>query len=275
MNGLWPDDAQCVVNLSFDVDGRSGWILRDGSFANRPGTMTLGEYGPKVGLPRILDLLEEYDIKASFYVPGYEAETHPDIIPDLLARGHEVGHHGYIHEAPAELNEEEEREVLEKGIRILQEQMGEKPRGYRAPSWDVSTRTASLLAEYGFLYDSSLMDDDVPYILQTEKGHLVEMPVQWLLDDFPFYAYNSAAGVRGPNCSPVSVARTWIAEFDGLYQEGRCYILTMHPQITGHPSRLSSLERTIRHIRSRPRVKFMRLDELARYWLDSHPSTKI
>ncbi|MEE9249322.1 MAG: polysaccharide deacetylase, partial [Dehalococcoidia bacterium] len=258
----------CVVNLGFDIDGKSGWILRDGSFADRPGTMTLGEYGPKVGLPRILDLLGEYDIKASFYVPGYEAETHPDIIPHLLARGHEVGHHGYIHEGPAELNEEEEREVLEKGIGILQEQMGEKPKGYRAPSWDVSTRTVSLLAEYGFLYDSSLMDDDVPYILQTEKGRLVEMPVQWQLDDFPFYGYNSAAGVRGPNCSPVSVARTWIAEFDGLYQEGRCFILTMHPQLTGHPSRLSGLERTIRHIRSRPGVKFMRLDELARYWLD-------
>ncbi|MFQ5873143.1 MAG: polysaccharide deacetylase, partial [Dehalococcoidia bacterium] len=239
----------------------------DGTLPDLPGTMTMGEYGPKTGLPRILQLLDDYDIKASFFVPGYVAETHPDMVRDLVARGHEVAHHGYMHESPAELTIDREREVLEKGIDILVKLTGEKPKGYRAPSWDMSKYTGSLLAEYGFLYDSSLMDDDAPYIWHTEGGDLVELPIHWLLDDFPYYGYAPAFNLRGPMCSPVSVFKTWAAEFDGLYKEGRCYILTTHPQIIGHPGRLSGLERTVQHIRTHPNVKFMRTVDIAEYWV--------
>jgi len=271
MTGLWPEDVQCVVNLGFDVDGGISWVYNRGKIEDRPVLMTMGEYGPLTGLDRILRLLEEYDIRASFYIPGYVAETHQSIVPDILARGHEVAHHGYMHESPSELNPEEEREVLEKGIEALRKQTGVKPKGYRAPSWDPSPRTISLLAEYGFLYDSSLMDDDAPYVIKSGRRRLVEMPIHWLLDDYPYYGYAPAAGERGPMCSPQAVARTWITEFDGLYDEGRCFILTMHPDITGHPSRLAGLERTIQHILSRPNVKFMRLDDLAEYWLKKRP----
>lgn len=267
MAGLWKDGVQCVVNIGFDVDGVSSWLGRDGDFANRPVAMTMGEYGPRVGVPRILALLDEYGIKGSFFVPGHTAENHPHIVPDLVARGHEVGHHGYIHERPAGLAEGEERRVLEKGMEILESQSGIRVTGYRSPSWDISPRTLDLLVEYGFTYDSSLMDDDAPYVHDVGGTRLAELPVQWHLDDFPFWGYAPVAGVRGPLSSPEAVTHTWISEFDTLYREGRCYILTLHPQVSGHPSRLLCLERTIQHIISHPNVAFMRCDEIAQYWL--------
>ena len=272
MSGLWEGDAQCVVNIGFDVDGVSSWLGRDGDFANRPGTVTMAEYGPKVGMPRILDLLEEYGVRGSFFVPGHTAENHPALLAEILERGHEVAHHGYVHERPAALDEDEERRALEKGLEILEKQMGARVTGYRSPSWDISVRTLELLKEYGFTYDSSLMDDDAPYVHDVSGSPLVELPIQWHLDDFPFWGYAPAAGVRGPLNSPQSVTRTWIDEFDTLYREGRCYILTLHPQVSGHPSRLTCLERTIQHIQSHPRVAFMRCDEIANYWLEQgHP----
>ena len=164
MAGFWKDGVQCVVNIGFDVDGVSSWLGRDGDFANRPVATTMAEYGPKVGMPRILSLLDEYGIKGSFFVPGHTAENHPHIVPDLLARGHEIAHHGYIHERPAALDEGEERRALETGLEILERQSGTRVPGYRSPSWDISPRTLDLLVEYGFTYDSSLMDDDAPYV---------------------------------------------------------------------------------------------------------------
>ena len=268
MAGLWKDGVQCAVNIGFDVDGVSSWLGRDGDFANRPVAMTMGEYGPKVGVPRILDLLDEYNIKGSFFVPGHTAENHPHIVPDLLTRGHEIAHHGYVHERPASLGEGEERRVLEKGMEILEHQSGARVTGYRSPSWDISVSTLDLLVEYGFTYDSSLMDDDAPYVHDVGESRLVELPVQWHLDDFPYWGYAPAAGVRGPLSSPEAVIRTWTTEFDTLYREGRCYILTLHPQVSGHPSRLSCLERTIQHIMSHPKVAFMRCDEIAQHWIE-------
>lgn len=267
MAGIWPDNIQCVVNLGFDIDAQSSWIGRDPANADRPVLTTMGDYGPQVGVPRILQMLDDYDLKASFFVPGHTAENYPDLVKDILARGHEVAGHGYMHERPAELTLEQELEALDRGIGVLEKLTNQKIRGYRIPGADPSKHTLSLLAERGILYDSSLMDDDAPYMLKTDKGDLVEIPFHWLLDDFPFYAFAPAAGLRGPMCSPVSVFKTWAAEFDGLYKEGRCMVLVLHPQVTGHPSRLSGLERTVQYIRSKPNVAFMRTIDIAEYWL--------
>ena len=166
------------------------------------------------------------------------------------------------------MDESEERRAIETGLEILERQAGFRIRGYRSPSWDISVKTLGLLVEYGFAYDSSLMDDDAPYVHDVDGSRLVELPVQWHLDDFPYWGYAPIAGVRGPLCSPEAVTRTWTAEFDTLYREGRCYILTLHPQVSGHPSRLSCLERTIQHIMSHPNVAFMRCDEIAQYWTE-------
>ena len=268
MSGIWPGNIQCVAMLTFDVDGVSSWLRRNPDFAKLPSLLSMAEYGPSVAMPRILDLLDGYGIKGSFYVPGYVAETHPDLTREIVRRGHEVGHHGYMHEPPASMTAAAEREVLEKGLSILTDLTGVAPRGYRSPSWELSEVSLDLLAEYGFHYDSSLMGDDAPYALRAEEPgkRLVEVPIHWVLDDAPNFVYAPSANRLGPMRSPEEVYQTWSAEFDGLYRYGRSFHLTMHPQYIGRPGRLLMLERLIKYIRSHANVEFMRVGDVAELW---------
>ncbi len=265
MAGIWPGDTQCVAMLTFDVDGVSSWIWRNPAHAKFPSLMSMAEYGPSVATPRILDLLDRYDIKASFYVPGYVAETHVSLVEDIFRRGHEVGHHGYMHEPPGYLEPEQEQEILERGSRILEGITGEAPVGYRSPSWELSEVSVDLLTSQGFAYDSSLMGDDAPYVLNPDDParRLVEVPVSWLLDDAPHFSYVPAANRFGPMRNPDEVFGAWSAEFEGLYRYGRAFNLTMHPQHIGRPGRLLMLERLINHIRTFPNVEFMRVCDVA------------
>jgi peptidoglycan/xylan/chitin deacetylase (PgdA/CDA1 family) len=269
MSGIWPADVQCAAMLTFDVDGVSSWIRRDAGFARLPSLMSMAEYGPAVATPRILDLLDRHAIPASFYIPGYVAETHPALVEDIAARGHEVAHHGYMHEAPASMSSEEEAEVLEKGSQILAAITGTAPAGYRSPSWELSEVSLDLLRSHRFIYDSSLMGDDAPYLLDPDDGQgaLVEVPISWLLDDAPNFVYAPSANRLGPMRGPDEVYANWAAEFEGLYHYGRAFTLTMHPQYIGRPGRLRMLDRLIDHIRSFPNVEFMRVVDAARLWL--------
>ena len=269
MSGIWPSDVQCAAMLTFDVDGVSSWIRRDAGFARLPSLMSMAEYGPSVATPRILDLLERRGIPASFYIPGYVAETHPSLVEDIAARGHEVAHHGYMHEAPASMSAEEEAEVLEKGSEILAGITGSAPAGYRSPSWELSEVSLDLLRSHGFIYDSSLMGDDAPYLLDPDgaQGALVEVPISWLLDDAPNFVYAPSANRLGPMRGPEEVYSNWVAEFEGLYHYGRAFTLTMHPQHIGRPGRLRMLERLIDHILLFRHVEFMRVVDAARLWL--------
>ena len=267
MSGIWPGATQCVVMLTFDVDGVSSWLRRNPDFANLPSLMSMAEYGPSVATPRILDLLDAHSIKASFYIPGYVAETHVALVKEIVRRGHEVGHHGYLHESPASLSPQEEQAILEKGIDILSDITGQAPLGYRAPSWELSDRSLALLASYGFLYDSSLMGDDAPYILNPDTPQrLVEIPIHWLLDDAPHFVYAPAANRLGPMRNPDEVYTSWAAEFEGLYRYGRAFTLTMHPQYIGRPGRLLMLERLIAYIRRFANVEFLRAGDVAEMW---------
>jgi peptidoglycan/xylan/chitin deacetylase (PgdA/CDA1 family) len=268
MAGIWPGDIQCVVMLTFDVDGVSSWLRRDPAYGELPSLMSMAEYGPSVAAPRILDLLDKHDIKASFYVPGYVAETHQELVRDLVARGHELGHHGYLHEAPASMSAEEEEQVLQRGIEILKGFTGKAPLGYRSPNWELSKVSLELLDKYGFDYDSSLMGDDAPYLVNagTSGNSLVEVPIHWVLDDAPNFVYAPSANRLGPMRNPQEVFDTWSAEFEGLYHYGRSFNLTMHPQYIGRPGRLLMLERLISHIRSFPNVAFMRVADVATMW---------
>ena len=267
MSGIWPGNTQCVAMLGFDVDGVSSWLNRNPDHANLPSLMSMAEYGPSVATPRILDLLDSHSIKASFYIPGYVAENHVGLVEDIARRGHEIAHHGYMHEPPATLTPEQEEEVLHKGISILKGITGEAPRGYRSPSWELSEKSVELLASHDFLYDSSLMGDDAPYVLNPDTPQrLVEIPIHWLLDDAPNFVYAPTAGRLGPMRNPDEVYGTWVAEFEGLYHYGRAFTLTMHPQYIGRPGRLMMLDRLIRHIRGFPNVEFMRGIDVAEMW---------
>lgn len=269
MSGIWPGDIKCVAMLTFDIDGVSGALNRDPDSARLPSFMSMREYGPSVAMPRILDMLDVYGIKASFYVPGYVAETHQSLVAEVHNRGHEIGHHGYIHEPPATLTREQEAEVLDKGTSILESITGEKPVGYRSPSWELSEHSLELLADRGFLYDSSLMGDDAPYLVDANGTQLVEIPVHWELDDAPYYNYAPALGARGLMASPEHVYQVWSAGFEGMYHYGRSFMLTMHPYVSGRPGRLRMVERLIQYIQGFPGVEFMRAVDVAKMFASS------
>ena len=274
MSGIWPGDTRCVVMLGFDVDGVSSALNRDPKTARLPSFMSMREYGPNVGAPRILDLLDLYDVKASFYVPGYVAETHPELVEDIAMRGHEVAHHGYMHEPPATLSPEQEAEVLDRGSDILERITGHAPLGYRSPSWELSEHSLGYLAERGFVYDSSLMGDDIPYLVDANGGDIVEIPVSWELDDAPYFSFAPALGVRGVMASPEHVYQVWYAGLEGAYHYGRAFVLTMHPHIIGRPGRLRMLERLIKEMKELPGVQFERAIDVARAWAEHHGRSK-
>ena len=259
--------GKCAVMLGFDVDGVSSAINRNPAAANLPSLMSMREYGPSVAAPRILDLLERRGIPASFYIPGYVAETHEALVRDIRARGHEVAHHGYMHEPPATLSRAEEADVLDRGIDILERLAGERPRGYRSPSWELSEHSLELLADRGFLYDSSLMGDDVPYLIHVDERTIVEIPVQWELDDAPYFNYAPSLEMRPVMASPSQVYDVWSAAFEGAYHYGLSFTLTMHPYVIGRPGRLRMLERLLDFIGEFEGVEFMRAADAAKMTL--------
>src|SRR5882724_7238447 len=180
----WKSGARCAVALSFDVDGESPWIHRDPALAERPLHMGMGAYGPKTGMPRILRVLDRYDLKCGFFIPGWIVERYPDMAREVLRRGHEIGHHGYLHEKPFFLSgREEEEALLVKTLDIFKNVLGIRPRGSRAPSCDPSKHTMELLRKHGFVYHSNLMDTDLPYCHKTPYGELVELPTSWVNKD--------------------------------------------------------------------------------------------
>ncbi len=269
MTGIWPGETRIGVMLTFDLDGPSGALNRDPSLADKPSLLSLGEFGPNVGLPRILSLLNEEVIAATFYVPGWVAERWPDEVKRIADAGHEVGHHGYLHEPPGTLeSREQEAEILDRGSDILEGITGDRPTGYRSPSWELSEHSLELLVERGFVYDSSLMGSDKPYVLEVGDGKIVELPVHWSLDDAPYYSYSPVQGRRSTLSSPNDTLEAWQWEFNGAYREGGSMILTMHPYITGRHYRMEALRRLITHMKSHEGVEFYRCVDVANAWGD-------
>ncbi len=258
----WKGAARCAVSLTFDVDGETLWISNDAANARRPGILSHGAYGPKVGVPLILELLDRYAIQGTFFVPGWIAEKYPDVVERIHWSGHEIGHHGYLHEWPDSEQPEVEREVLLKGISALEKVAGERPVGYRSPAWELSDNSLDYLKDEGFLYSSNLMDDFVPYM---HPQGIVELPVQWILDDAPYFLFRTRNPSR-PIWPNHLVLSAWKEEFHGIYQHGGLFNLTMHPQFIGRPGRIHMLEQLIQSIRSYPDVWVAPLRAVATYW---------
>ncbi len=261
----WPNGAKVAVSLSFDFDTEPVWL----GFQNQrsPSYMSRGEYGARAAMPRILALLDKYQIPATFFIPAASMILHPQELQDVLKRPqHEIGFHSYVHENPMELSEQEEREVYEKAMRIFVEKVGKRPVGFRSAAWDLTPATIKLVKEMGFLYDSSMMADDRPYTLvaEGEDTGLIELPVEWILDDWPYFQLSWATHHVGLRTAD-EVYSIWAGEFDGAYEEGTTYILVMHPQVIGHRYRMQMLERLIQYMRSKPGVWFATHEQIARY----------
>ena len=249
--------------LSFDVDAESPILAEGRRYAENAGVMSHQAYGPLVGVPRILDLLQEYGLPATFFVPGVTAERYPDAVEQILAAGHEVAHHSYAHVSPFDQDEAAERSDFERALESLA-RFGVEPKGFRCPSWEPTWRTPALVAEYGLAYDSSLMDADAPYLLETSSGDIVELPVHWALDDWEQYAYLPRPPFKSPIESPQKVLDLWISELDAMRRYGCLFVLTCHPFLSGRPHRVEVLRRLIEHALETKDVEFVEAREAAR-----------
>ena len=279
-------DPNATICLTFDFDAISLWI---GPFeARSPSMISRGEFGA-VGVGRILALLERTGIPATFFVTGHTAETYPSLVRDIAAAGHEIGHHGYLHENPISLeSRERELEVLLRGFEALERTANVRPTGYRSPAWDNSPHTIELLLEQGFRYESSLMGDDFtpywcrvgdqiqedgPYLFGQEVD-LVEMPVSWILDDFPHFENVSLkTGLLTVGLSaPSKVEEIWRGEFDFMIRNvpGGVFTLTMHPQVIGRGHRMQMLERLISYLSGHDGVQFTTLGDAAEAFRIGH-----
>lgn len=257
---IWPDGGRVAVLLSFDVDNETIWLRNNDTSI---GGLSQGEYGARVALRRILDLLDTHDIPASFFGPAVSFSLAPQMIEMIQASGrHEIGVHGWIHERNATLQRSDEERLLNKAVARMTELIGKRPVGYRAPSWNFSDNTLSLLLEMGFLYDSSLMADDRPYeiVANGEPTGFVELPVQWILDDAPLM---NPLGERYAN--PRDVLQVYKDEFDVAYEEGTTFVLTMHPHYIGHRSRIVILRELIAYINARADVWYGTHEEAVRW----------
>jgi peptidoglycan-N-acetylglucosamine deacetylase len=242
--------------LSFDVDAEAPVLVEGRRHADNAGVMSHQAYGPRVGVPRILSLLEEYDLPATFFVPGLTADRYPEAVERIVEAGHEVGHHSYAHFSPFDQDERAERADFERALAAL-ERRGVQPHGFRCPSWEPTWRTPALVAEYGLQYDSSLMDDDRPYLLETGRGDLVELPVHWSLDDWEQFVYLPRPSFKSSIESPSKVLELWTAELDAMRREGGLFVLTCHPFLSGRPHRVEVLRRLIEHALGAGDVEFV------------------
>ncbi len=268
--------AALTVCLSFDFDGPSGWLADD---SRSIADVSRGEFAA-VAVPRILDLLDKHGVSATFFVPGHTALAYPRHVEDILGRGHEVGHHGWVHETPGTFDLDRQREFFARGIDALERVAGIRPVGYRAPGIGYTPETIQVLAENGIAYDSGLSASDFqpyylrqgdllsatePYLFGTTTG-IVELPFAWALDDWVHFEYY--AGQAMTLNAPSAVREVWQAEFDYAWEKepGGVFILCMHPEVIGRGSRIMMLDSLIEHMASRPGVRFEKMADFATRW---------
>jgi peptidoglycan/xylan/chitin deacetylase (PgdA/CDA1 family) len=259
----WPEGARCAVALSFDADHET-IPLRDGDPS--PMRLSQGQYGSRAAMPRIRALLDAENLRATFFYPAVSAMIYPDEVHALADEGHEIGIHSWIHELNTTLPKEAERDLTWRARDALARISGRDPVGIRTASWDFSPDTLGIIREMGLLYDSSLMADDDPYEL-TEDGEptgIVELPPEWIRDDFVYFNMMRHAPLR-PYTPPSAVEEIFTAEFDGAWEEGGLFLLTMHPHVIGHRSRMPLLRRLIRHMKAKGQVWFATHEEVARH----------
>jgi peptidoglycan-N-acetylglucosamine deacetylase len=259
----WPNGARVAVCLSFDTDTEAP-LLRDGTTS--PTALSASDFGAESGTPRILKMLDHYQIPATFFVTAVDATLHPDMLSAIVKNGrHEVGVHGWIHEFTPRLGEGEEERLLDQAIAYLTKATGKRPVGYRAPSWAFSAVTLDLIQKKGFLYDSSLQALDEPYEIMSrgKPTGIVELAIDWTLTETPYLGQNG----RMP--SPTLLYQLYKEEFDGAYDEGTLFVLTLHPYLSGHRAPMQHLDQFVAYMKSKPGVWFATGAQIAQYVKDA------
>jgi peptidoglycan/xylan/chitin deacetylase (PgdA/CDA1 family) len=259
----WPNGARCAVSISFDADHET-IPLRDADPS--PMRISQGQYGARQGVPRIRALLQKEAVPATFFYPAVSALTHPDEVRGVAGEGHEIGIHSWIHELNTKLSHAAERDLSFRASDVLGKLAQKTPCGMRTASWDFSPNTLAVVREMGLLYDSSLMADDDPYELMDdgEATGIVELPPEWIRDDAVYFNFHRFSALR-PYTPPSSVLEIFRAEFEGAWEEKGLFLLTMHPHIIGHRSRLPLLAQLISDIKAKGSVWFATHEQVARW----------
>ena len=265
---IWPNGARCAIALSFDSDHETNELREGGQSIGR---LSQGQYGSVQAIPRILKILGDESVTASFFVPAVTALLYPDEQKRISAEGHEIALHGWIHERNSILPIEAERDLMLRSADVLEKVSGKRPVGIRTPSWDFSPNTLALIKEMGLLYDSSLMADVDCYELMMNGVNtgVIELPVEWIRDDAVYFNMNRFASLR-PQISPTDVFDIFKREFDGAYEEGGLFQLTMHPHVTGYRSRIWILKELIAYMKSKKDVWFASHADIVRYVKNAH-----
>lgn len=253
----WPSGYRCAVAFTFDMDAESGLHLNFPDTAHRRIAMSsMLRYGPEVAIPRLMRVFQHYDMQQTFFIPGWCVENYPQAIKTLVDHGHEIAHHGYLHERTNELSEVDERRVLDRGVRAIEKMTGERPTGYRAPSYAFSDHTLEHLIGLGFAYDSSLLGADVPYELSNGTEKIVEIPVDMTLDDWTQYVCIKEFGNVLPIASPERAMEVFRAEFDAVWQHGGMWISVWHPFVSGRLARTDAMVELIDYMQEKGGVWF-------------------
>ena len=264
---VWPEGKKCAVAIGWHVDGEAGPIASDARNVKHVAALSEGAYGVSTALPRILEMHRVLNIPASFFIPGYVAELHPKAVATIVQDGHEVAHHGYLHENVFLLDDEAEWNVFKKGGEALERLTGRKPVGWSAPGWGVKQRTLEILCEMGMIYDCSLMEYDVPYMISTKSGTLVELPISLILDDWEIFGGTLFPNGGGVNATAETAYQIWKEEFDGMRRFGCLFNTTFHPNLMGRPGRIDMLYRLFDYMKSSNDVWWATCEEIAGYVL--------
>lgn len=260
----WPNGARCAVSITFDEDADSILHLAHHSSAhNRVAAISMLRYGPEIGTPRIVEMYRRFGIRQTFFVPSWCIERYPHTVETILRDGHEIAHHGYLHEHPNGLPEEEQLYWLRRATDVIKRVTGKHPRGIRVPTYKFSAATLDHLVEDGFDYDASLMGDDVPYMLTNGRGSVVELPTHYGVDDWPHYMasrdFNYIMAIK----SPAQAMEGFRAEFNAAWEHGGLFIPVWHPFLSGRLARCCAIAEFIEYMLKKGNVWFAPMEEIA------------
>ena len=262
----WPHGARCAACLTFDMDADSLIHVEfPDNGNNRVSPISMLRYGPTVAVPRIVQTYRELGIRQTFFIPAWCIEQYPQAVEAILAGGHEVAHHSYMHENPCEQSREDEAHWLDKGIEIIRRVTGQAPRGWRAPLYNFSKHSLDLLLDRGFAYDASLMGDDIPYLLRSRArpGELVELPSHWGLDDWPQWVQSMDLDYMMPIRSASAGLQLYRDEFEAAHAYGALWVPVIHPFVTGRLARWHVFAHFLCEIAARGDVWFAPMEEIA------------
>lgn len=266
----WPQGIKCTAVITFNLNAELFWLQLDPECANMPKTLSLGQYGMNRGLDRILEILENKKIKATFFTPGWVAENYRDKIKNIKQMGHEIAVHGYSHENMALLTEDEQEQVMKKSIKAIEDCCGVPPKGFRSPDGELTIDTLRIAKKSGILYSSNLSDDDRPYYKNLGDGvELLEIPIHWANYDLPYFAFNYKPAFpvgQGRIAGYAGVASNWRDEIYGCHEYGLCYVLQLDPQAIGTPGRIGLLEELLDYMEELGDIWFATGEEIYNYF---------